>query len=221
MSRYKYIIWDWNGTLLDDLDICINVMNEMLNKRSLPLLDSDRYKEIIEFPIVNYYRKLGFDFSVESFEVLAIEYISKYQKDSLHANLNKDAIEILKCIQAGGIEQVILSASQIDNLVEQVNHFKIDSYFKSLIGLENCHAVSKISAGKSWLQKMDVNNKEVLLIGDTSHDFQTAKELGCDCLLIAIGHECKNKLIAHGVPVIDDLQTVKAYLNLEASNEKQ
>ena len=50
MKKYRHIIWDFNGTLIDEIDIMIAVMNRLLSRRSLPLLDRDRYRDVFTFP---------------------------------------------------------------------------------------------------------------------------------------------------------------------------
>ena len=72
IKAYKHIIWDWNGTLLDDVDIVIDCMNSLLKKRNLPLLHVDKYKDIFTFPVKDYYSQLGFDFTTEPFEKTGI-----------------------------------------------------------------------------------------------------------------------------------------------------
>ena len=57
ISKYKYIIWDWNGTLLNDVWLCIEIMNEMLENRNLPSITYDKYREIFDFPVQRYYEK--------------------------------------------------------------------------------------------------------------------------------------------------------------------
>ena len=55
------------------------------------------------------------------------------------------------------------------------------------------------------MKKTGLNAKEVLLIGDTDHDFEVAKALEVDCLLISHGHHCHSRLIQTGALVIHDL----------------
>lgn len=79
MQKYTHIIWDWNGTLLDDVARCMAVINAMLEKRGLPALASvDAYRSVFGFPVRDYYRRVGFDFGKEAFETLAAEYIELY-----------------------------------------------------------------------------------------------------------------------------------------------
>jgi len=212
MKKYNCIIWDWNGTLFDDLEVCINVMNRVLTNRNMPLLNIERYKDIFGFPVKNYYNELGFDFEKEPFERISTEFISEYQKESLSAKLNEDCLSTLEHIRNEGVTQVILSASQIENLEEQVSYFGIKDYFDRLLGLSHCHATSKVDMGKSWLEESGFDKREVLLIGDTLHDYETACEIGCDCLLLSSGHQSKERISSLGVQVIESLMEVKNYL---------
>lgn len=58
----KHIIWDWNGTLLDDVGLSLEAINIVLARYNLPPLRKERYLEIFTFPVIEYYRELGFNF---------------------------------------------------------------------------------------------------------------------------------------------------------------
>ncbi len=64
MEKVKQLIWDWNGTLLDDVRMCVNVMNVLLDKYALPELTCEKYKQVFDFPVKDYYANLGFDFEI-------------------------------------------------------------------------------------------------------------------------------------------------------------
>ena len=56
----KRIVWDWNGTLLNDVNLCFECINRLLVSKNLdPLIDLAAYRDIFEFPIQNYYQKAG------------------------------------------------------------------------------------------------------------------------------------------------------------------
>ena len=74
----KHIIWDWNGTLLDDRWLCVDSINLSLRKRNLPEINEQKYLDIFCFPVEKYYQKLGFDFEKEPFTVSGSEFISNY-----------------------------------------------------------------------------------------------------------------------------------------------
>ncbi len=208
IARYKHIIWDWNGTLINDVWLVVEVMNEMLKKRNLPGIDSNKYREIFDFPVEKYYLKLGFDFSKESFEKLTVEFISEYYMRFNECKLFDEVEEVLKKIRDRGISQSILSASKEDVLTEKIKYYSIDKYFSRIIGLENHYAESKIENGKKWIAELNLDPQEVLLIGDTIHDYDVSKHMGCDCLLVANGHHSYERLAGLGVDVINSLKEI-------------
>ncbi|MEN8118654.1 MAG: HAD hydrolase-like protein, partial [Bacteroidota bacterium] len=104
------IIWDWNGTLLNDLDFCISTINTLLKNRNLDLLDRETYKEVFSFPVKDYYAAIGFDFSKEDFAVPAREFIDLYDNGVKNCSLHPSAIEVLAWFQKKGIRQFVLSA---------------------------------------------------------------------------------------------------------------
>src|SRR3712207_913570 len=74
----KHVIWDWNGTLLNDVDHAIETMNHLLTDHSLPILDKARYQKIFDFPVKGYYDSLGFDYAKESFESLCHRFVDRF-----------------------------------------------------------------------------------------------------------------------------------------------
>ena len=58
--RYKHIIWDWNGTPLDDRWLCIEAIINTLTKRNMNTITDNEYVELFCFPVKDYYKKLGF-----------------------------------------------------------------------------------------------------------------------------------------------------------------
>jgi phosphoglycolate phosphatase len=208
IGNYKHIIWDWNGTLINDVWLAVEAMNKMLAKRHLPGIDSKKYKEIFDFPVTKYYLKLGFDFSKESFEELTVEFINGYYQCFNKCKLNEGVEVVLKKISDMGIHQSILSASKEDVLIEKIRYFGIDKYFCRIMGLENHYAESKVEEGKEWIAELNLNPQDVLLIGDTIHDYDVSKHMGCDCLLVANGHNSYERLAKLGVEVISTLKEI-------------
>ena len=208
ISNYRHIIWDWNGTLIDDVWLVVEIMNKMLKKRNLPGIDSKKYREIFDFPVTRYYLKLGFDFSKESFEELTVEFISEYYARFNECKLFDKVEEVLKEISDRGIGQSILSASKEDVLTEKIRYYGIDKYFCRILGLDNHYAESKVDRGKKWIAELNLDPQDVLLIGDTTHDYIVSKHIGSDCLLIANGHYNYERLTKSGVDVVSSLKEI-------------
>jgi phosphoglycolate phosphatase len=199
------VIWDWNGTLLNDIELCVHTINGMLEKRNLPQLSQASYKEVFSFPVKNYYQKIGFDFKTEAFEIPALEFISQYNEKVSGCSLHQDAIRVLKSFQSKGIRQFILSAMKQDILEECLRHYEIDHYFEHVSGLDNHYADSKEENGHQLIAELKLDASELVFIGDTMHDFEVASALGCTCILIANGHQSKEVLQSTGALVLDRL----------------
>jgi phosphoglycolate phosphatase len=78
--KYKHIVWDWNGTLLDDAWLCVEILNSMLAARRMQTTTLEQYQNDFDFPVYNYYVKLGFDFSKEDYDTVAREYIGRISR---------------------------------------------------------------------------------------------------------------------------------------------
>jgi len=206
MDRIGGIIWDWNGTLLNDIQLCVQTINEMLDKRNLPLLSVNDYKDVFSFPVKNYYQKIGFDFEVEPFEIPALEFIERYNEQMNGCSLHQNSLIVLSYFQSVGIRQFVLSAMKQDALEDCLNHQQISHFFEHVSGLDNHYAASKMENGRRLISGLNLNIAELVLIGDTVHDFEVATELGCQCILIANGHQSREVLQATGVLVIDRLE---------------
>src|SRR5210317_111035 len=102
MKISKTIFWDWNGTMLDDIHICIEAMNLMLRERELQLLDEEVYRNVFTFPVRDYYSKIGFDFDIEPFEKPALEFIENYDDMVKEASIFSDTIMALDAFRSRG-----------------------------------------------------------------------------------------------------------------------
>ena len=188
MNRYTHLIWDFNGTLLDDVQVCIRSANRLLAAHGLPTVDSeDTYRAKFGFPIVDYYRRLGFDFEKAPYADLAVEWVAYYLEESGNAVLYPDVRDALEMGKRYGLSQLILSATEAGMLERQVSELGIRPYFDDVLGLGNIHAHSKEELGQLW--RAQHPNARVLLIGDTDHAARVAETINADCVLLSRGHQ--------------------------------
>lgn len=207
MKKYGYVIWDFNGTLLDDVETGIWAVNKLLEERGLATIDSvEHYRRIFRFPIIEYYRGLGFDFDREPYEVIAPKWVALYLEGVKSARLYSDVIPALDAIRENGITQTVLSATERGMLERQLEDLGIRSYFDETLGLDNIHAGSKLSLAYDWRERH--SGADVLLIGDTDHDVETAKALGADCALVCRGHQSREHLLSTGAAVYDTIEEI-------------
>ena len=121
--KYKNVVWDWNGTLLNDVKVGVNTLNDMLGRRGLPLLSVEDYKEKFGFPVIDFYDRVGFDMEKESFHELSVDFVETYDKYAGEVGLNEGVREVLAGIQQTGVKQYILSALREDLLQQMLRHF--------------------------------------------------------------------------------------------------
>ena len=214
INNYKHVIWDWNGTLLNDVDFCCKIINRILVENNLPVLSLKKYREIFTFPVQNYYQAAGLDFTKTSFEIMGKDFIDEYESKKLSCSLFDNAINVLSGIQKQGIGQSVLSAYLHDNLVSILEHYKLTKYFDNIIGLDNIYAGSKTHLGLSLVEKLNIPKDQILFIGDTLHDAEVAEAMGVKSILIANGHQEKNKLLINDNFVLENLNQLRSFLKL-------
>lgn len=214
MNRHKHIIWDWNGTLIDDAWLCVEILNVLLKDRNMPAIDLKRYQSAFRFPVLDFYKDLHFDFSKESFDDISVEYISLYNRRRFECDLFADALNILEAIQKQNIRQYILSAYNQAFLEEAVGHYCITDYFSKLIGLDNIHAASKLQNGIRWMKESGYKADEILFVGDSDHDLEVANGMGVSCVLMDYGHQNRERLLSLGVPIFSTLRELREFLKL-------
>lgn len=207
MPRYKYIIWDWNGTILDDLQMNLEVENTLLSRRGRKLIkDIEEYHDKFQFPIIKFYESLDFDLENEKFEDIAREYVLEFDERFYELETFPDAEAVIREFKYKGIEQIILSQTEQRWLEKQVGFHDMDYLFTQLLGARDIYVKGKVAIALAWITQNDIDANDVLMIGDTVHDFEVAENIGCDCILIARGHNSKERLMSTGAMVLDSIE---------------
>ena len=204
--KYKDIIWDFNGTIIDDVEVGIKSVNPLLAARGLKTLDSlAEYQSVFTFPIKEYYRNLGFDFDAEPYEVIAHEWVANYNALMPEIKLVDGVRELICAFEDEGAVQMILSASEGEMLKRQLAGFGLENKFSKILSLDNIYAHSKVDIAKEYFKSVR-DKGAYLMIGDTEHDADVAREVGIDAALVASGHMSREKLETTGFPVYDNLR---------------
>ncbi|MCL2105241.1 MAG: HAD family hydrolase [Kiritimatiellaeota bacterium] len=206
-ENIRHLIWDWNGTLLDDTLASVNAINTMLARRGLACIDVPYYREVFGFPVIDFYRTINFPLAREDWDCVAREFHDLFlQEPSMR--LQDGAREALERIRRRGLPQSILSASEQGILDRMLDGFGIRAYFTDVFGVDNLHGASKLELGRGLLRKLALPPEHILLIGDTLHDAEVARALGVHCVLVAQGHQSAPRLEQSGMPVVADLNQV-------------
>ena len=210
--KHTHLIWDFNGTILQDIDLAIGCTNTMLAARDLPVFTSlEVYREVFDFPIDEYYRRLGFDFEKEDYDtVLAPEWVAMYMEGESSCPLMDGVAEAISLVKTAGVPQIILSATEQEMLMIQLERLGICGEFEEIIGLDNIHARSKKARALEWKERNP--DARPLFVGDTLHDAAVAASIGADCVLYCGGHQSRSRLATTGNPVVSDIRDIIQYL---------
>lgn len=213
MLEIKNIIWDWNGTILNDIELSINCINKVLSQRNIPELTHEKYSQIFGFPVKDYYLRAGLISENESFEIAAKEFIDLYHSHWDNCSVFEEAKATLDIFKQLNKNQFILSAMENNSLQNQVKYFGLNKYFIHIQGIDNHFASSKVEIGKLLIDKQNIKPTETLLIGDTTHDYEVAQHLGVKCLLISNGHQNFNRLNEVTSDVLPSLEFLKRMIS--------
>lgn len=205
LKKIDTLIWDWNGTLLNDVEVNRKVINQMLLKRGLKQLDIASYKKTFCFPVQNFHSRIGIDVEKETIQAISEEYMELYKKYETEVGLQKDVLYIVDEIHSYGIDQYILSAARQKDLVDGLDSFHLTGKFKKVYGSDTICAAGKNVIGRKLMEENNLNPEKVLLIGDTLHDTEVAETLGIKCICYSGGHNSAD-ILSQKATVITELR---------------
>jgi len=210
--KVKNIIWDWNGTLVDDGWLFVELINLVLKKRGLKQLTIKEYQKKFCFPLEKYYQRLGFDFNVEPYEVPSMEFVALYNKNKHRPILYEGAKKLLKTICDSGAKNYLLSAQNEEALVGLVHFYGLESYFTDVRGTNNFHARGKGVVAKEVLKKIHPKDY-TLFIGDTNMDMDIAEFNGLQSIGLTFGHQAKGRFKKNqAIALIDGFKDLAFWL---------
>jgi phosphoglycolate phosphatase len=209
--QVRHVIWDWNGTLLDDTQAGVNAVNGMLRVRGLPLLDLVQYRDLFGFPVRHFYEAIGFRLECEDWDAMAREFHDLFLSEP-GLQLHREATGALQRFSDAKIGQSVLSASEQTILERMLASFGVSHYFAHICGVDNLYGHSKLDLGRTLLEMLAIPRGQILLIGDSLHDHEVASALGVQCLLVAQGHQSYARLAQCGAPVLHRLSDLHDWL---------
>jgi phosphoglycolate phosphatase len=211
-SSVDTILWDWNGTLLDDVEICVVAMNKMLADRKMSLITRDYYYKHFTFPVIKYYKTLGWDFTEKSFDDISIEFMANYDALFNSSPLHQNTFETLEHYKEQGYKQIVVSALEHKRLLESLSIHGLDHFFDASYGIENILGGGKIHLARKMMVEQSIIPEQTCMIGDTEHDLEVAQAIGAQCILVAHGHHTMERLQELNVSVVNNLSELKDVL---------
>ncbi len=204
LDSYDNIIWDWNGTILNDVDTTIIAVNAALTELKLESITKDTYLMQFRFPVKDFYQSIGIDTKKITMDHVSKIFHDYYQKHIHTASIFQNIDSLLKELKEQNKKLYVLSAGAQWLLDGWVKDYQVKHFFDAVYGLSDLNASSKVSRGKTLIEKERIEaSHKTIMIGDTLHDHEVANELGIGSILIAEGHQSYDRLQHAGCKVLE------------------
>ena len=211
--KYKNIIWDYNGTIIDDAQLAVDAENILLRQYGKPQIDMDFYLKECEMPIINFYKKIYDDLESMDFSKLAKEFVNNYDMLFDNAEVFPEVEEMIEKLHKQGYRQAVISGFETNRLKSSLDKFGLSRYFEFMSGADDIACGDKSERAVQALKAYGFDPHNTLFIGDMYHDYEAAFKSGADCVLIAKGHQGKQVLESYGVvPVLESASQLDEYL---------
>ena len=208
----RHIVWDWNGTLLDDLAVVVAAVNDTLATVGRRPITIEEYGAHFTRPVLLFYeRLLGRAVEESEWQGFDVSFHDSYRRRVDAAALAADAMEALDTVRQTGLSQSLLSMYWHDELVPQVDRFDLGKFLVRIDGLRGTPGDRKQAYLEEHIRAVehDLSSRlepaEVLVIGDALDDADAALALGLNCVLYNSGSHPADQLASAGVPVVDSL----------------
>ena len=208
MKHYKLIIWDWNGTLCDDIGVSLECVNRQLGRKGMAPISLEQYYSYVDTPITKFYEHL-FDPGSIPYSEISKEFAEDYLDQADELKLNDGAKDLLDAFREAGSAQIIASASDFQSVLRDVKRLGVGDYFKDIITVKDSVAGSKESIISEYISRFGCAPDEVLLIGDTLHDASNAVKLGLDYVITCQGHQSAKEFGPAGIKYVGSLTELR------------
>lgn len=201
-----HIVWDWNGTLLDDLPVVILAANASMARFGVGPIDEDGYRDHFTRPVRAFYDSLfGRFVSDAEWEDLNDRFHDEYFALADTANLTPDTLDALLAVENNGWAQSLLSMSPQDWLEQIVGAHGVTRRFTLIDGLRGETGGLKAQHMKEHLEALGVDPSRTVVVGDTPDDAVAARHVGAHVVLYDGGSHHLPHLEVTGAPVAHSL----------------
>ncbi|HEV3360165.1 MAG TPA: HAD hydrolase-like protein [Pseudonocardiaceae bacterium] len=214
MRDVKHIVWDWNGTILDDNDAVVRAVNQVCARFDREPIDLDTWRTIYRRPLGDCYADLlGRPVSASDWALIDRVYHQEYDGLLDTCRLATGVPDELRRWQASGRAQSLLSMWFHDRLVPLVDEYALTDLFARIDGLRAVvGGGSKTEHLAEHLAAQGLAGADVLVIGDVTDDADAAAHVGAQCVLVTTGVMNRAQLATRGVPVVESIAEALALL---------
>ncbi|HET9259901.1 MAG TPA: HAD family hydrolase [Acidimicrobiia bacterium] len=201
-----HLVWDWNGTLLDDLQIVVESVSVSIATLGARPIRADDYRDHYTRPVRNFYVSLlGREISDEEWLRLDTAFHDEYFRRAENVDLAPDALQAMDLLDGRGWTQSLLSMSPQNWLDGIVARLGIADRFLRVDGMVKMTGGLKAAYLEDHLRHIGIPGKSTVVVGDTPDDVAAARHVGATPILFHGGSHHLEVLEGEGVPIAETL----------------
>lgn len=225
-SSKKFIVWDWNGTVIDDVHAAHQAFNEAMIFMTKSPVTLEQYREAYDFPLTKLFMQLGLlaEELEKNLASMMVVFHRHFENLSRSANIRQNWSTLHPLFVERKFSNVILSNHLTEMIQGHAAHLGIAQQFDHILANGNQEEqLRKLSKGErlhQYMEKHDLSGQNGIIIGDTPEEAHIGRELGMPSVLITGGYASQTRLEAaapayliHSFTELTPLLHEKGYLS--------
>lgn len=185
--KYRSLLFDWSGTLVDDLPPTLHATNEVLSRHQVPAMSRDEFRQRFRLPYPEFYEEVLPGVPIESLEDT---FRTSFDESPIGVTVLPYAREMLEWCREAGIRCFVLSSMDVGLFTRQAHEFELHGYFEAIYA----GVIDKRERIREILERHELPVEETAFVGDMVHDIQTAKHGGISSVAVATGYDPVHRL---------------------------
>lgn len=219
MKKYKMVIFDMDGTILDTLEDLKNCINYALEVSGFPTRTTDEVRMFVGNGLWKLVERAVPAGTSEEEKEHVFKELTSYYKDHCTDNTKAYAgiLELLRSLRDQSYMTAVVS-NKADFAVQELVRDYFDGLFDYAVGeREDVRKKPAPDAVNAILNKYGLNPSDAIYVGDSDVDIETAKNANMDCISVLWGFRDRVFLEQHGASVYaekpEDIQSLLAEKN--------
>lgn len=205
-NRYKYLLFDLDGTLTDSGIGIMRSAKYALEKMGVEVRDVESLRPFVGPPLEDSF-KMFFGFSDENAAEAVRLYRERYKEIGVYENEPYAGVaDCLDLLKSKGYRLAIGTSRPMDMTMVVLKHFGLERFF-DYVGARDAEGLlhTKADVLRSVIVNMGIENTdEAIMIGDKKFDVAGAKEVGLRCIGVTWGYGGHEELECAGADIIVD-----------------
>lgn len=213
--KYKLVIFDLDGTVLDTLQDLANAVNFALEKHGYPCHSVEKVRTMVGNGVANLItRALPAGTDAEIHAAVLADFKARYREHMNDCTRPYDGIaDLLRSLQDAGVK-VGINSNKYDGALQNLCHLHFEGLYDYAVG-ESEATPKKPDPAAAWriMQTVNAEKSETIYIGDSNVDLDTARNAGIDAAWVSWGLRRAEEMQGCEIPLrFDSAAELKAFL---------